>query len=294
MGFIIYTHLKLINTINSIHNGLNKLSYISTGPPFTDLKTISNLTLWLDASASSITKDTNNYVKWADKSVKGNDMAQTACKSGSEIVFKSTNMFNKPAVYIPQQGVPPLRNANIQCASFPVTFFMVFGADANNGYTGVDLHTSFLAANYINDSGQYTGDDTPHNQVQISMLNYNFYVGATAGATGDYNFDVSSSKLNLVMVQMDGTADTASTMVVNYNGTNKRTKNDYNHTYTTQHKGMIIFAGQQPLYMCECAYYNSSLTTTEIKKVEGYLAWKWGLNTSLPTTHPYYSRNPTI
>jgi hypothetical protein len=34
------------------------------------------------------------------------------------------------------------------------------------------------------------------------------------------------------------------------------------------------------------------LTTTQRQQVEGYLAWKWGLNASLPTTHPYYKVIP--
>jgi hypothetical protein len=36
-----------------------------------------------------------------------------------------------------------------------------------------------------------------------------------------------------------------------------------------------------------------SNTTTEIRqRVEGYLAWKWGLQNNLPTTHPYYKFRP--
>jgi hypothetical protein len=34
------------------------------------------------------------------------------------------------------------------------------------------------------------------------------------------------------------------------------------------------------------------LTTTQRQQVEGYLAWKWGLQTALPTTHPYYKVRP--
>jgi len=39
----------------------------------------------------------------------------------------------------------------------------------------------------------------------------------------------------------------------------------------------------------EFMYYNTVLSNTEIQKVEGYLAWKWGLQTSLPSSplHPY-------
>lgn len=41
-------------------------------------------------------------------------------------------------------------------------------------------------------------------------------------------------------------------------------------------------------YIAEVIIYNAALTAAQRQQVEGYLAWKWGLNTSLPTTHPYY------
>ena len=39
----------------------------------------------------------------------------------------------------------------------------------------------------------------------------------------------------------------------------------------------------------EVLVYNSSLSLSDRQRVEGYLAWKWGTNTSLPTNHPYYN-----
>jgi hypothetical protein len=46
--------------------------------------------------------------------------------------------------------------------------------------------------------------------------------------------------------------------------------------------------GSETSRLCEFITYNTLLTTTQRQQVEGYLAWKWGLNPSLPTTHPYY------
>jgi hypothetical protein len=43
----------------------------------------------------------------------------------------------------------------------------------------------------------------------------------------------------------------------------------------------------------EVICYNSALSTTNRQKIEGYLAWKWGIQTSLPSNHPYYSAAPT-
>ena len=43
----------------------------------------------------------------------------------------------------------------------------------------------------------------------------------------------------------------------------------------------------------EVLIYNNALATLDRQKMEGYLAWKWGTNTSLPTNHPYYVASPT-
>lgn len=45
-------------------------------------------------------------------------------------------------------------------------------------------------------------------------------------------------------------------------------------------------------HIAELLVYFSSLTYSEIQKVEGYLAWKWGANRKLPLTHPWYSIAP--
>jgi hypothetical protein len=43
----------------------------------------------------------------------------------------------------------------------------------------------------------------------------------------------------------------------------------------------------------EIAAYGRILSNADRQKVEGYLAWKWGINSSLPVSHPYYSAAPT-
>jgi hypothetical protein len=40
-------------------------------------------------------------------------------------------------------------------------------------------------------------------------------------------------------------------------------------------------------------YFNTPLTLVNREKIEGYLAWKWGLQSSLPTGHTYKSAAPT-
>ena len=51
-------------------------------------------------------------------------------------------------------------------------------------------------------------------------------------------------------------------------------------------------ATPQPWYLCETLHYDADLTVAQRQLVEGYLAWKWGFQATLISTHPYYSVNP--
>lgn len=44
----------------------------------------------------------------------------------------------------------------------------------------------------------------------------------------------------------------------------------------------------------ELVVYNSNIPVSYAKRVEGYLAWKWGLTASLPDLHPYKSVQPPV
>jgi hypothetical protein len=44
----------------------------------------------------------------------------------------------------------------------------------------------------------------------------------------------------------------------------------------------------------EVVQYNSDLGQTARQQVEGYLAWKWGLQANLPANHPYKNASPNI
>jgi hypothetical protein len=45
-------------------------------------------------------------------------------------------------------------------------------------------------------------------------------------------------------------------------------------------------------YMFEYLIYPYAVSISEQQKIEGYLAWKWGIQTSLPQAHPYYLSAP--
>jgi hypothetical protein len=44
--------------------------------------------------------------------------------------------------------------------------------------------------------------------------------------------------------------------------------------------------------LAELIYYSKELNTNDQQSLEGYLAWKWGLNAYLPPDHPYKNTPP--
>ena len=49
-----------------------------------------------------------------------------------------------------------------------------------------------------------------------------------------------------------------------------------------------------PGHICEVLIYNKALSTFERQQVESYLAWKWGLQASLPSDHTYKFAPPSV
>ena len=45
--------------------------------------------------------------------------------------------------------------------------------------------------------------------------------------------------------------------------------------------------------MYEMLQYDGEITTTQRQQIEGYLAWKWGLQSNLPAGHPFKTAAPT-
>jgi len=54
--------------------------------------------------------------------------------------------------------------------------------------------------------------------------------------------------------------------------------------------GSADIGGQYQIY--EILVFNTYLSTEERQRIEGYLAWKWGLETNLPLNHPWRYSEP--
>ena len=52
----------------------------------------------------------------------------------------------------------------------------------------------------------------------------------------------------------------------------------------------FIMYNDSGVELAEVLIYDNNLSSEQKAQVEGYLAWKWGLQGQLPTTHPYAAK----
>lgn len=131
------------------------------------------------------------------------------------------------------------------------------------------------------------------------------------GATGNYLYGYWSGRKNVVFAeanpnQLGGSASDSAwdlfshtrtqnaAYIWNYNGT---TSYSASTSYNGPLTGLTINTGTYPGESSDCdvaeiVLYNSVVTTLQLQKIEGYLAWKWGLQANLPSNHPYKNSPP--
>ena len=139
------------------------------------------------------------------------------------------------------------------------------------GNNGVGIHSQILSANYrvALNGASYTilapGFFSNNNSITILCNVPTIIVGTKQG--DNFNVRFNGSNTSLSNYSIEG-------VIANSNAYNLYIGNDG-------------FGGYCPLIMYEFLHYRVALQTTDIQRVEGYLAWKWGLQSNLINTHPF-------
>jgi hypothetical protein len=235
-------------------------------PPLTPLS-VSGCQLWLDGAdpAGTGTAPANGATvsTWVDKS--GNGRNATAVVAGvyssaqKSITFSGTNYYNSPYTAAPTTE----------------TLFIIFNLITNNGGFMISgAACGGRAAAMYSTDGRFAG-------------------GANCYTWGAISSSITTGSNTLGVVVTDGSSNYTS-----LHGALTLTGPTTGITYTS---GVTTYIGAHSGpnyltngYICEVIAYNSILTVLQRQKVEGYLGWKWGLQTNLPPTHPYFSASPTI
>jgi len=103
-------------------------------------------------------------------------------------------------------------------------------------------------------------------------------VNGTGSVIGRYNSLTNYIYANGSQVN----ASTTPTAGANFNSVHVRL-GAATQTPSSNDNNLLSFNGNTS----EVIFFNRVLTTIESQQIEGYLAWKWGLQANLPANHPY-------
>lgn len=239
---------------------------------------ISGCQLWLDA-ADSATVVATNVTQWNDKSGNGANAAQATSAnrptySNNAITFNGTSSF----LSIPGSG--------LDIASEDFSIFAVFNylAASNNplpiiGKNAGAAVPEFRLAFDTNKSAQISYHNPSNIQASSSV---------TFTTTGRLLMNGSVSRSSSMQVFLNGGSTLGPvTSTTSATGSLSATSVDVligrgwitpNRFFDSDMYEIILYKG-------------SALTTAQRQQIEGYLAWKWNLQSNLPSTHPFTQAN---
>ena len=260
--------------------------YLSAAPGgFTPLS-ITGLALWLDGADSTTITTATGVSQWNDKSGNGYNLTQSTgasqpTQTGNYLNFQSSYYLN-----VPFSAVNNLSTWSIFFLINPISasnWIMVKQKDGSNTYNVISM----------------TYNTNSNGGSQSSTSGYLYWRSYNAGSQAASANALSTSTVQIFNIIYDGT-----NLYIYINGTlNSTTAGSFaiqNDTSPSNYTlGCWIQSGSQNnsgvtnFKLGEFTCYSASLTTTNRQKIEGYLAWKWGIQASLPSGHPYYSSAPT-
>ena len=258
--------------------------------------TIPGLSLWLDSqdySTLTIPNTVTNVVTaWADKSGLRNN---TTTIGGVDVVYTASAINGYPAL-------------SFTASSTDATSSW-FRGSFNTTYTGTTIQAFAVAV--MNSSSRANGrilalGTTGTNDYNNSSSCFMFIRNTSAqslwvGRSGQYVSAAIPSYTSAFIVQSShvGTGSTTETETISVNGnltpstgsvtgiTQNFSISNYSVGAQLVQDGNSYFQG----YIAEVLVYFNTLTTAQIRAIEGYLSWKWGLQGNLPGGHPNSSVN---
>lgn len=225
----------------------------------------SNVILWADASNPAyLTLDGSNKVTlWSDRSGNGHDLSPTANGvTTNKLPYSATGAFgvNKPAV-------------------------VWDGTDADLATSATNLSWQQVAI-----VGAYTNGATSWSAGNQGLWSLASEIGLVGGSGANWNGGGTS---NYPFLAQNGAAEAADSANVTALPMTSPSIEISRASGITSSSRFILgrdrnFASRQWVGpICEVLVLHTGLSDADRQKLEGYLAWRWGIASKLPTNHPY-------
>lgn len=261
--------------LGSFRAGMTKQAFTS-GKPLMSPAYISGLQMWLDGNdplASGVAPSVGSSIDWYDKSGNKNDTEGFGTGGGPTFVSGGGISFNGSSQFCRTEYTAHAPTESI---------FVVFKTNTLPPNDGASLK-SLVDSDTIGGRqfGLYSTNSSPslakNNVVWLSVGNTTTVIGNKYIAECTY----SSSGISIYSTGNDSAATNTNPTFSNGITLIGAGKN----IQTGWHFSGIIY---------EVLIYNKVVTSDERQNIEGYLAWKWGLQTNLPSTHSNRSSAPTL
>jgi len=271
----------------AIYQTLNRFTFIPAILP--------GLTLWLDASdlstlfldtagTSQISATGQSVGYWKDKT-NSNFYVQTTLASRPTTSFASLNGYNTVA-FNGSQLLTTTVNQGLPLGTANGSFFIV--SQTTNGTATPSIQGIFAFG--------ATGGQFGFGFNNVSANNERYYLGTNSGANGTidgtnvYNtFTICSATLSGTNSQSaawrNGTAFSVQT--ASYTLNILPTHNTY-----VGYESIFGNNGFLTGNIAEILVFSVVFSTFQRQQIEGYLAWKWGLQSGLPASHPFKNAPP--
>ena len=246
--------------------------------------------LWLDSAAANLTLSGTNVTSWNDRSGNGNNFTQSA--AWAQPIYSLDAVTGLYGLQFAANGI-----ANgLKSSTSP------FGATSSWSVFMVqryDFSTS-VAAELVNNNICTAYDISGNDPTAFSIGTTDTATPSTSEIqlTAAANVDTATKEIHKAPV--------LTSQVVNSleyeNLVNGSTVASHTLTQAMTSAGKLqigftgaltpALGGAMRGYIYEIVVFNTTVASEDQHKVEGYLAWKWGIQGSLPTTHPYYLAPP--
>jgi hypothetical protein len=266
------------------------------------INTIPGLEVWLDANDPLATgiAGTNgaSITTWYDKTDNQRNMTWTS-GTGSSITYANNSINSLNSIYangsnivgnidVPADTFPSDYSGFIVFKSYPLsmsgTQLTLFGRIVGGSWASpFDMYSDQRFAGTISPNRTFIGKTVNLDPFFISnktsMWNFTFNNYSETGESGSYaeyfNGAVASFTQGASSGQRTGLNAQDTSTSINFGG-----------------------RGGTPVRLraniCEILIYSSLLTLQQRQDIEGYLAWKWGLQSSLAANHPYLPWKPVM